>query len=284
MSIERVGVVGCGQMGTGFAEVCARAGLNVRVVASGSESALRGAERLGHSLDRLVRKGKLTAADRTATIGRVSYTTNPKELGDRQFVLEAVAEKLSVKLEVFSVLDEVVADRDAVLASTTSALSITKLAGATDAPGRVVGVHFFNPVPVMALVELVSSLVTTEATIARASAFLTDVLAKKVINARDRAGFVVNQMLVPYLLSAVRMLESGVASVEDIDRGMTLGCGHPMGPLTLIDLIGVDTVAAVGEAVYEESKEPLHAPPALLLRMIDAGFLGRKSGRGFYEY
>ncbi|RZQ60180.1 3-hydroxybutyryl-CoA dehydrogenase [Amycolatopsis suaedae] len=284
MTVERVGVVGCGQMGTGFAEVCARAGLDVLVVASSAESAQRGAARLESSLDRLVGKGKLSEDERATAIARVTYSTDPKDLADRQFVLEAVTEQLATKLEVFAVLDEVVPDRDAVLASTTSALPIMKLARATSAPERVVGVHLFNPVPVMPLAELTASLATGEATLARAAAFLTEVLGKKVIYAKDQAGFVVNSLLVPYLMSAVRMLESGVATAEDIDRGMTLGCGHPMGPLALIDLIGLDVIAAVGEAMYDETREPLHAPPALLLRMIEGGYLGRKSGRGFYPH
>jgi 3-hydroxybutyryl-CoA dehydrogenase len=284
LAIERVGVVGCGQMGAGFAEVCARARLDVLVAVGSEDSAERGGKRLTASLDRLVRKDKLTAADRDAVLDRISFTTDHKALRDRQFVLEAVAEDLAVKQAVFAVLDEVVPDPAAVLASTTSALSITKLARATEAPERVIGVHFFNPVPVMPLVEVVPSLATGAAAVTRTTAFVTGVLGKEVVTARDRAGFVVNAMLVPYLLSAVRLLESGAASAEDIDRGMTGGCGHPMGPLALIDLIGLDVVAAVGEAMYAETREPLHAPPALLLRMIDGGLLGRKSGRGFHDH
>ncbi|MBB4911548.1 3-hydroxybutyryl-CoA dehydrogenase [Actinophytocola algeriensis] len=284
LAIERVGLVGCGQMGAGFAEVCARAGLNVLAVVGSEDSAERGRKRITTSLDRLVRKDKLAASERDAVLDRITFTTDHKALRDRQFVLEAVAEDLAVKQAVFAVLDEVVPDEGAVLASTTSALSITKLGRATEAPERVIGVHFFNPVPVMPLVELVPSLATGATTVVRTTAFVTGLLGKEVVTARDRAGFVVNAMLVPYLLSAVRLLESGVASAEDIDRGMTAGCGHPMGPLALIDLIGLDVVAAVGEAMYAETKDPLHAPPALLLRMIDGGFLGRKSGRGFHEH
>jgi 3-hydroxybutyryl-CoA dehydrogenase len=283
-AIERVGLVGCGQMGAGFAEVCARAGLDVLAVVGSEDSAERGGKRIAASLNRLVRKEKITEAERDTALGRIGFTTDHKALRDRQFVLEAVAEDLVVKQEVFAVLDEVVPDEDAVLASTTSALSIMKLARETEAPERVIGVHFFNPVPVMPLVELVPSLATGAATTARTTEFVTTALGKEVVTAQDRAGFVVNAMLVPYLLSAVRLLESGVASADDIDRGMTAGCGHPMGPLALIDLIGLDVIAAVGDAMYAETKDPLHAPPALLLRMIDGGFLGRKSGRGFHRH
>jgi 3-hydroxybutyryl-CoA dehydrogenase len=282
--IERVGAVGCGQMGAGFAEVCARAGLDVLVVVPGPESVERGRRRLRASLDRLVRKGKLEPTERDAVVDRVAFSTDLKDLRDRQLVIEAVPERLPVKLQILAGLDEVVGEPDAVLASTTSAIPIMKLGRATEDPGRVVGMHFFNPVPVMPLVELVSSLRTSEDTAARASSFLVDVLGKQVIRAKDQAGFVVNSLLVPYLLAAVRMLESADIPAEDIDRGMTLGCGHPMGPLALVDLIGLDTVAAVGEAMYEETKEPLYAPPTLLLRMIEGGFLGRKTGRGFYVH
>jgi 3-hydroxybutyryl-CoA dehydrogenase len=231
----------------------------------------------------LVHKGKLTATARDEAVAGVTWSTDLKSLADRDFVLEAIPEEIGPKLEVFSVLDEVVGV-DAVLASTTSSLSIMRLGRATANPARVIGTHFFNPVPLMPLVELVTSLSTSDATIERTRAFLTAVLGKQVIEAKDRAGFLVNSLLVPYLLAAVRLLESGAASAEDIDRGMTAGCGHPMGPLSLIDLIGLDTVAAVGQAMYEETKEPLHAPPALLLRRVEGGYLGRKTGEGFFKH
>ncbi|WP_367129080.1 3-hydroxybutyryl-CoA dehydrogenase [Saccharothrix sp. HUAS TT1] len=282
--VRRVGVVGCGQMGAGFAEICARRGLDVLVAASSQESADRGRERLGRSLDRLVRKEKISEAERVDVLGRVAFTTDLKDLRDREFVLEAIAESLPEKVEVFATLDAVVEDPDAVLASNTSSLPIMKLGRATADPSRVIGVHLFNPVQVMPLVEVVASLRTSAATTARTTAFLVDGLGKQVVHAKDQAGFVVNSLFVPFLLAAVRMVEVGVAGAEDVDRGMTQGCGHPMGPLALVDLIGLDTIAAVGHAMYEETKEPLHAPPALLLRMIEGGFLGRKSGRGFYEY
>ncbi|MFI6096924.1 3-hydroxybutyryl-CoA dehydrogenase [Lentzea sp. NPDC051213] len=283
-AIDRVGVVGAGQMGVGFAEICARAGLDVLVAASRPESADRGRRQLERSLDRLVNKEKLSASDRSAALGLVTWSTDLKDLADRQFVLEAVVERLAPKQEIFATLDEIITDPAAVLASTTSSLPIMKLGRATENPSRVIGVHFFNPVPVMPLVEVISSLATDTGTITRTTSFLTKTLGKQVIAAKDQAGFVVNALLLPYLMAAVRMVESETASAEDVDRGMTLGCGHPMGPLALIDLVGLDTVAAVGESMYAETKEPLHAPPALLLRMIDGGYLGRKSGRGFYSY
>jgi 3-hydroxybutyryl-CoA dehydrogenase len=282
--VRRVGVVGCGQMGAGFAEICARNGLDVLVVAASLDSAGRGQQRLRRSLDSLVRKEKITTDERGAVLDRVAFSTELKDLADRQFVLEAIAERLRDKHALFTTLDEVVADPRAVLASTTSSIPIMKIGQATANPGRVIGVHFFNPVQVMPLVEVISSLRTTESTAAMTTAFLAETLGKQVVHVNDQAGFMVNSLLVPFLLSAIRMFEAGVASAEDIDKGMTQGCGHPMGPLTLIDLIGLDTIAAVGEAMYAETKEPLHAPPNLLLRMIEAGFLGRKSGRGFFEY
>lgn len=282
--VRKVGVVGCGQMGAGFAEVCARRGLDVLVVASSPESVDRGRDRLHRSLERLTRKEKITAAERDAALDRVSFTTDLKELRDRQFVLESIAEDLPAKLELFAALDAVVESADAVLASNTSSIPIMKLARPTADPGRVIGVHFFNPLQVMPLVEVVRSLRTSDATADRTVAFLTGTLGKQVVRAKDQAGFLVNSLFVPFLLAAVRMVEAGAASAEDVDRGMTQGCGHPMGPLALVDLIGLDTIAAVARAMYEETKEPLHAPPTLLLRMVEGGLLGRKSGHGFYPY
>jgi 3-hydroxybutyryl-CoA dehydrogenase len=282
--VRRVGVVGCGQMGAGFTEICARQGLDVLVFASSEASVARGRERLMSSLDRLVKKEKIDNAERDAVLSRVSFTIELKDLRDRDFVLEAIGENLADKTAVFATLDAAIEDPTAVLASTTSSIPIMKIAAATYDPGRVVGVHLFNPVQVMPLAEVIGSLRTSEATLARTVSFIGDTLGKKVVRAKDQTGFMVNTLFVPYLMSAVRMLDAGVATAEDIDRGMTGGCGHPMGPLALIDLIGLDTVVAVGEAMYEETKEPLHAPAPLLLRMIEGGFLGRKSGRGFYEY
>ncbi|WP_285504508.1 3-hydroxybutyryl-CoA dehydrogenase [Actinokineospora sp. NBRC 105648] len=282
--ISRVGVVGAGLMGSGIAEVCARAGLDV-VVAEVSTAALdAGRQRIEKSLARGVRSGKLAEEDRDAALARTRFTTDLGEFADRQLTIEAVAEIEQVKTEVFTTLDKVVEDPDAVFASNTSSIPIMKLGMATARPQQVIGVHFFNPVPVLKLVELVPSLLTAEETRDRAKAFVEGALGKQVILSQDRAGFVVNALLVPYLLSAIRMMESGFASAEDIDNGMVLGCAHPMGPLRLTDLIGLDTTKAIADSLYSEFKEQLYSAPPLLLRMVDAGLLGKKSGRGFYQY
>ena len=281
---ERVGVVGCGLMGSGIAEVCARGGLDV-VVREVNEGALEhGRQRIEDSLRRAVRAGKATEEEREAALARLHFTTDFADLADRQLVVEAVIENEAEKLDVFSSIDKAVEDEGAVLASNTSSIPIMKLAMATHRPERVLGLHFFNPVPVMHLVELVPSLLTSEETSARAEAFAEGVLGKRVIRSKDRAGFIVNALLIPYLLAAIRMLESGFASAEDIDTGVVEGLRHPMGPLALADLIGLDTTMAVAQSLYEEFKEPLFAPPPLLLRMVEAGLLGRKTGRGFYDY
>ncbi len=205
-------------------------------------------------------------------------------LADRDFIIEAIAEDEDMKVNLFSALDKIVDDPEAILASNTSSIPIMKLAMATERPGNVVGTHFFNPVPVLPLVELVASLLTSDATVEQARAFTSEQLGKTVISSQDRAGFVVNALLVPYLLSAIRMLESGFATAADIDSGMVLGCAHPMGPLALADLIGLDTTYAIAVSMYGEFKEPLYGPPSLLARMVEAGLLGRKTGRGFYSY
>ena len=228
--------------------------------------------------------GKLTEAERDQAVGNLSFTTDLAEFADRQLVVEAVAEDEQVKVAVFTALDRFVTDPTAILASNTSSIPIMKLGIATQRPEQVVGIHFFNPVPVLKLVELVTSLMTGPETVERAKEFAEVTLHKRVIHSQDRAGFVVNALLIPYLLSAIRMMESGFATAEDIDTGMVEGCNHPMGPLHLADLIGLDTTLAVAESLYQEFKEPLHAPPPLLSRMVEAGLLGRKSGRGFYEY
>ncbi|HSA51377.1 MAG TPA: 3-hydroxybutyryl-CoA dehydrogenase [Yinghuangia sp.] len=283
-AIRRIGVVGSGLMGSGIAEVCARAGLDVVVREISDAAAEAGRRRITDSLDRAARRGKLAEADRDAALGRLRFTTDLAEFADRDMVVEAIAEDEGAKAEIFSILDKTVARQDAILASNTSSIPIMKLGMATSRPECVVGVHFFNPVPVLDLVELVPSLLTSEETLARVEEFVHSPLGKHVIRSKDRAGFVVNALLVPYLLSAIRMLESGFASAEDIDSGMELGCAHPMGPLRLADLIGLDTLAAIADSMYEEFKEPLHSAPPLLLRMVDAGLLGRKSGRGFHDY
>jgi 3-hydroxybutyryl-CoA dehydrogenase len=281
---RRVGVVGAGLMGSGIVEVCAKAGLDVLVAETSSAAAEAGRARVTKSIDRGVKAGKLAEADRDAALARITYTTDLGDFADRDFVIEAVAEIEEVKTQIFATLDKVVVREDAILASNTSSIPIMKLGMATGRPQQVIGVHFFNPVPVQKLVELVPSLLTDESTSARAEAFATDVLGKTVIRSQDRAGFVVNSLLVPYLLSAIRMFESGFASAEDIDNGMVLGCAHPMGPLRLTDLIGLDTIKAVADSLYDEFKEQLYSSPPLLLRMVDAGLLGKKTGRGFFQY
>jgi 3-hydroxybutyryl-CoA dehydrogenase len=288
-SIQRVGVVGCGLMGSGIAEVCARAGLDVMVMEYDESAAERGAARIAKSLDTAVRRNKLSEEDRDRTFAAIGFTTEAKELTDRQLVIEAVNEDEARKLETFRALDaafgEPVAGRpDVILASNTSSIPIMKLAMATSRPEQVIGLHFFNPVPVLPLLEVVTSLLTSPETSEVSSEFAAEVLHKRVIRSQDRAGFIVNALLIPYLLSAIRMLESGFATAEDIDTGMVEGCAHPMGPLALADLIGLDTTMAVAESLYEEFKEQLYAPPPLLSRMVEAGLLGRKAGRGFYEY
>jgi 3-hydroxybutyryl-CoA dehydrogenase len=282
--IERVGVVGCGLMGSGIAEVTARAGLDVVVVEVDDHALAAGRSRVEKSLDRAVGAGKLDGEGRDRALDLMQFSTDFDALADRQIVVEAVIEREEEKVLVFSRLDKVVTADDAVLASNTSSIPIMKLAMATQRPESVVGIHFFNPVPVLRLVELVSSLLTSEPTVDRAEEFATRKLGKTTIHSQDRAGFVVNALLIPYILSAIRMFESGFASKEHIDEGMVLGCAHPMGPLALADLIGLDTTMAVAESLYEEFKEPLYAPPPMLARMVEAGLLGRKVGRGFYDY
>ena len=279
-----MGVVGCGVMGAGLAEVCARAGLDVLVAVSRPGRVAAGRERLVRSLDTAARKGKLAEADREAALRRVSFTADLRDFADRQFVIEAGPERESVKLDVFATLDKVVEDEQAVLGSNTSSFPIIQLGRVTDRPGKVIGTHFFNPVTVLPLVELVGSVLTEEETATTAEAFVTGVLGKQVVRTKDRSGFVVNALLIPYLLSAIRMYESGMASLADIDKAMKLGCAHPMGPFGLIDLIGLDIVEAISESLYGEYREQHYSPPPLLARMVSAGLLGKKSGRGFYDY
>lgn len=282
--IGRVGVVGCGVMGAGLAEICARAGLEVRVTARTAGSIEAGQRRLNKSLDHGVRKGLIMPDEREAALQRISFTTALVDLADRDLIIEAAVEHENVKTEIFTALDKIVESPDAILASNTSSIPIMKLGRATNRGGRVIGIHFFNPVTRMSLAEVVVSLLTDPDTTLRVEQFLTTVLGKQVVRSRDRAGFVVNAMLVPYLLSAIRMLESGFASATDIDKGMRLGCAHPMGPLALVDMIGLDIIAGVAEALHAEFREPHYSPPPLLLRMVDAGLLGKKTGRGFHDY
>jgi 3-hydroxybutyryl-CoA dehydrogenase len=271
-------------MGSGIAEVAARAGRDVVVVESDPAAAERGRARIESSLEVATQRGKLEEGEGAAVLDRIDVTHDLDALADRDLVVEAVVEDEAAKVAVFERIDKVVESAEAVLASNTSSIPIMKLAMATGRPEAVIGMHFFNPVPVLKLVELVPSLLTGDTTVEQTERFATEVLHKRVIRSQDRAGFVVNALLIPYLLSAIRMLESGFATAEDIDAGMVEGCAHPMGPLHLTDLIGLDTTMAVAESLYEEFKEPLYAPPPLLSRMVDAGLLGRKTGRGFYEY
>ncbi|HEX7659601.1 MAG TPA: 3-hydroxybutyryl-CoA dehydrogenase [Pseudonocardiaceae bacterium] len=282
--ISRVGVIGAGLMGSGIAEVAARAGMDVRVTEVNQPALDAGRKKIEGSMARAVSRGKLSEEDQAAALSRLSYTTDLTDFADRDLIIEAIAENEQLKLEVFGALDKIGCGPNTIFASNTSSIPIMKLGMATTRPEQVVGIHFFNPVPVLKLVELIPSLLTSDETIQTARSFASNVMGKIVIRSQDRAGFVVNALLIPYILSAIRMLESGFASVEDIDNGMVYGCSHPMGPLRLADLIGLDTTKAVADSMYEEFKEPLYTAPPLLLRMVDAGLLGKKSGRGFYEY
>jgi 3-hydroxybutyryl-CoA dehydrogenase len=278
----RVGVVGCGLMGSGIAEVCARAGLDVVVVEADAGRVEAGRRRLTSSLTRAQERGKVDDAE--AVLARISLGHDPAALADRQVVIEAIAENEQLKVDMFALLDKVVEAPDAILATNTSSIPIMKIGVATQRPQQVVGVHFFNPVPVLSLVEIVPSLLTSPETTRGATDFVQTLLGKHAITCQDRAGFVVNALLIPFVLSAIRMLESGFATAADIDEGLVRGAAHPQGPLALADLIGLDTTQAVALSLYEEFKEPLFAPPPLLNRMVDAGLLGRKTGRGFYTY
>jgi 3-hydroxybutyryl-CoA dehydrogenase len=281
---HRIGVVGGGIMGAGIAEVCARAGLDVLIHDVDPERATAALSRIEASLRRAAERGKIDETTAATAIGHLRPTSELTDLRDRQLVIEAIIEDEQAKLEVFTKLDAIVEDAEAVFASNTSSIPIMKLAMATGRRDRVLGLHFFNPVPVLSLVELIPSLLTSEDAAERVRRFAESQLAKHVVESQDRAGFIVNALLIPYILSAVRMLESGFATAEDIDTGMVRGANHPMGPLALADLIGLDTTLAVAASLYDEFKEPLFAAPPLLSRMVDAGLLGRKSGRGFYDY
>ena len=281
--VEKVGVVGGGIMGSGIAEVAARSGCDVLLCELSEAAAENAAARIRKSLARAEKSGKLTTADREAAEGRLHVVTDVAELADRELVIEAVIEDEAEKVAIFQALGKVVRP-ETLLASNTSSIPIMKLAAVTPQPERVIGMHFFNPVPVLPLVELVPSLLTAPETVERADAFASGQLGKHTVLSKDRAGFVVNALLIPYLLAAIRMVESGFASAEDVDTAMVDGCAHPLGPLALTDLIGLDTTQAVAQSMYAEFKEPLYAPPPLLLRMVEAGLLGRKAGRGFFDY
>lgn len=269
-------------MGSGIAEVCARTGGNVIVHEINTEAAEAALGRIRRSLDRAVERGKLEAASSDAILARIQISTDLSEQADREFIIEAATENEQLKKEIFARLDEITG-ADCILASNTSSIPITRLAAATNRPEKVVGLHFFNPVPVMALVELVTTLLTDAETIETASSY-AESLGKTVIRSKDRAGFIVNMLLIPYMIGAVRMLEAGFASAEDIDTGMRLGANHPMGPLELTDFVGLDTTKFVADVLFDEFKDPAYAAPPLLTRMVEAGLHGRKAGRGFYDY
>ena len=279
----RVAVIGGALMGSVIAEFCARSGVVVTVVESDPGHADHARASLERSLARGVRSGKLAEAEQVAALERVAFTTELEDVAGVDAASEAIVEDEQLKRDLFRRLDELLPDAE-FLASNTSSVPIMKLGAETSKPDRVLGLHFFNPVPVLPLVEIVTSIMTAPATVEKARTFAEETLGKQAIDSQDRAGFIVNALLVPYLLSAIRMYESGFASKEDIDHGMVLGCAHPMGPLALADLIGLDTLLAVSESLYDEFRDPSSVAPPLLNRLCEAGLLGRKIGRGFYEY
>ena len=284
MGIERVGIVGGGQMGGGIAEVCAKAGVDTIVVEVSKELAEASRAGIERSLSKAVDRGKLDDAAKAKALDRLSFSDDVASLADRELVIEAIVENLEVKRDLFGRLDDVVTSDTAILASNTSSIPITQIAGATDRPGSVVGMHFFNPAQIMPLVEVISTVVADDAQVERAADFASSTLGKTVVRAKDRAGFIVNKLLCPYIFEAIRMYEEGFATREDIDAAMVNGAGYPMGPLTLSDLIGNDTMLAVADAFMDEYQDPRYAAPPLLRRMVEAGLLGRKTGEGFYAY
>lgn len=280
--VRTVGVIGCGLMGSGISEVVARAGQAAVVLETTDELVERGRQRIETSTLRAVERGRLDAEERTAVLGRISLTTDVQDLADVDLVIEAATEDHDTKVGMFRRLDEVTKP-EVILASNTSSIPIADLGAATSRPDKVLGMHFFNPVPVMGLIELVRAISSSDDTMAFGRAYGV-VLGKTTVESRDRAGFIVNALLIPYLNGAIRMLEHGFATREDIDTAVHLGLNHPMGPLQLIDLIGLDTHLFIANVLFEEFKEPTFAPPPLLRRMVTAGRLGRKVGRGFYDY
>lgn len=281
--MQKMGVIGGGTMGSGIAEVAAKNGVTTVVVEVDAALAEAAQSRLAKSADKAVERGKMSDGDRDSLLGNLEFTTAYDSLADADLVVEAVIELPEVKFEVFRTLDEVVKP-EGILASNTSSIPIVEIGAVTNRPEQVLGMHFFNPATVQPLVELIHSQKTSEATMDAVHAFCVDTLGKSPIRTGDRAGFVVNRLLVPYLLQAMEMFDRGQATKEDIDAGMRGGCAHPMGPLELSDLIGLDTMLLVAEVLYEEFKEKLYAPPAVLKRMVAAGELGRKTGKGFYDY
>ena len=282
MAIQTVGIAGCGLMGSGIAQVCAMAGFTTVVREVSQDLVEKGLKGIEKNLGRLVEKGTITEAAKGEIRGRLKGTIGIEDLKDCDLIIEAIVESLPAKHELFRVLDEICA-KQAIFASNTSSLTITEIATATKRPQRFAGLHFFNPVPVMKLVEVVKTIATDPAVYEEMVAFGAK-LGKTPVRARDSTGFIVNRLLVPYLLDAIRALEEGVGSIEDIDNSMKLGCGHPMGPLTLLDFVGLDTTYYIANIMFEEFRERRFAPPPLLKRMVLAGWNGRKAGRGFYDY
>lgn len=282
MDIKHVGVVGCGLMGSGIVETCARAGYEVTVREINAVALQQGLERLEESMKKGLSRGKLSQADMTAAMARIKGTLDLADLAASDLVIEAVVENMALKKEIFAQLDQLCAP-EVILASNTSSLSITEMASVTRRPEQVLGMHFFNPVPVMPLLEIVRTFQTSEQTLATAQAFGQS-LGKTMVVAKDMPGFIVNRLVIPYFLDAITLLQNGMATREDIDAAIKLGMNHPMGPLILLDFVGLDTVLFIADAMYEEFKDPRFAAPPLLRQMVLAGYLGRKSGRGFYDY
>jgi 3-hydroxybutyryl-CoA dehydrogenase len=282
MQIEKVGVVGCGLMGAGIAEICAKSGYETVVREVNDELLTKGLDRIGRSLDKAVCKGKLEENKKEEALGKLTGTTNLEDLADCDLVVEAIIESLEHKCELYAALDGIV-KKSGVFASNTSSLTITEMAMATKRTERFLGLHFFNPVPIMKLVEVVRTIMTDDQVFEETKEFIRS-LGKEPVSCQDNSGFIVNRLLVPYLLDAIRGLEEGIGTVEDIDKAMQLGCGYPMGPLTLLDFVGLDTTYYIANIMFEEYREKRFAPPPLLKQMVLAGRLGRKSGRGFYDY
>lgn len=282
MTVESVGVVGCGLMGSGIAEIAAKAGMDVVVREVNDDAVAAGRARIEKSLGRAVKKEKMTAEQMDQALGRIRYTTELEDLSDRDLIIEAIVEDPAVKNELFGALDGI-CDAKTIFATNTSSLTVTDMAAATGRPDRFVGLHFFNPVPVMKLVEVVRTLATSDEAFDAAFTFAKAV-GKVPITAKDNSGFVVNLLLVPYMLDAIRQVERGVASVQDIDTGMALGCGYPMGPFILCDFVGIDTLYRISEIMFDEYREERYAPPPLLKRIVALGRYGRKTGKGFYDW
>lgn len=282
MDIQRVGVIGAGLMGSGIVETAARSGFDVVVREVNEDLVERGRGRIEKSMNTAVERGKMAASDRDDALGRIHTTTTLETMSDRDIVIEAAIENMDIKKELFRDLDRITTE-EAILVTNSSSLSCTELGAATSRPERVAGLHFFNPVPVMKLVEIVRALETSDQTMSDLRSF-SERMGKKVVVAKDTPGFIVNALLIPYLIDAVTMLDNGIATREDIDTAITLGLGHPMGPLTLLDFVGLDTTLYIADIMYEEFKDPKYAAPPLLRKMVASGMMGKKSGRGFYTY